>query len=97
MRGIGRQLAIWLSFLLIIICLSLGIISYISASGAVIHEIEKVLPQKAEDVANLVKERINARISELEAVAARSEIISRADISCNFLLAARLNKVNMGG
>lgn len=70
-KGLSFKLILYFSILLIVVSLILSTISYNSASGALIDEVEGSLPYKAEDVSNVVAANIENNFIFLEGLAQR--------------------------
>ncbi|QNO14198.1 methyl-accepting chemotaxis protein [Alkalicella caledoniensis] len=70
-KGLSFKLILYFSTLLIVVSLILSTISYNSASGALIDEVEGSLPYKAEDVSNVVAANIENNFIFLEGLAQR--------------------------
>nr|WP_282580119.1 methyl-accepting chemotaxis protein [Natroniella sulfidigena] len=69
---------LYIGLLVTIICLGLGRIAYVNSSNTLIGEMEERLAEKAEDVASLIKAKIDIRLTELETIANR-EVIRTMD------------------
>ncbi|MGD9639193.1 MAG: methyl-accepting chemotaxis protein [Alphaproteobacteria bacterium] len=67
--SIKKKLPLIFSSLLFVACVGLSAVSYYSAKKEMILDTEKVLPQKADDLAKLFRARIDTKISEIEAIA----------------------------
>ena len=74
MKSIKIKLIAFLGLLLGIICIGLGIISFINSSNALKSNLGKTLPKIAEQTASSVSGRIEGQIKSLEAIAERPEI-----------------------
>lgn len=77
-NGLGFKLIMYFSILLIVVSSILSIISYRRASLALIDEVEGILPQKAQDVSNIVAANLENNFVFLEGLAQREFI--RSDI-----------------
>ena len=64
-KSVTAQFIVYIAVLLIVICGSLGLIANATSSNALINSIEQQLPAKAEDGANLVASRIDARLESI--------------------------------
>jgi methyl-accepting chemotaxis protein len=64
-KSVTSQFVVYIAVLLIVICGSLGLIVNTTSSNALINSIEQQLPAKAEDGANLVASRIDARLESI--------------------------------
>lgn len=73
----SKQIVVF-GLLIIIICVSLGVIAYINTSKIIRAEIEERVLEKADDVGQLVRSRLDTRLQELEAIANR-EVIKTMD------------------
>lgn len=76
MKSIGNKLIIYFSILILLVCSGFGLFAYTTTANAVIHETEKVLVQKSEDVGELIETEIETQLVFLEGVASRDRIIS---------------------
>lgn len=77
MKSIGSKLIIYFSILILLIYTGVGVFSYKTTSDAVISEAEKVLIQKAEDVGEIIEERVASRFIFLEGIASRDRITNQ--------------------
>lgn len=68
-KSLKSKQIITIGLLIIVICVSLGVIAYLNTSTIIKAEIEERLIEKANDVGDLVKSRLDTRIRELEAIA----------------------------
>lgn len=68
MRSIRAKLMILLGLLTVVICVGLGVISYINSYNSLTSNIGKTLPQIAEQVANNVQGTITGQLNELAAL-----------------------------
>ena len=98
-KSVTARFVVYIASLLIIICGSLGLIAINTASNALINNIEQQLPSKANDGANIVASRIEAR---LESVVTLSHMpgMESMDWSAQFAVLAkeqeRLDFMHMG-
>lgn len=74
MKSIKAKLIVLTGLLFFIICISFGIISYISLSKALESNISKTLPQIAKQAADTVQASLNIKMENLEDVAVRPDI-----------------------
>lgn len=71
MKSIGNKLAVYFVIVLLLVCAGLSAISYYNASKALVAKVEETLPEKASDIAQYIKARIDERIHELEVLAVK--------------------------
>lgn len=74
MNSIKMRIVINVTALLLVVCVGLGVISYITAVKAITAQVEQTLPQLADQGAKVVTERMNALLGTLETVANRDRI-----------------------
>jgi len=74
MKSIKMKMAIYIGVLLLISCLGLQVISYLSASKAITTQTDEALEHLAVQGANVVSERTNAILGSLEVVASMDKI-----------------------
>ncbi|MFT8349572.1 methyl-accepting chemotaxis protein [Clostridium saccharoperbutylacetonicum] len=74
MKSIKTKLIVFLGLMLAIICIGLGIISFINSSNALKSNLGKTLPKIAEQTASSVSGRLEGQLKTLEAIAAKPEI-----------------------
>ncbi|WP_411680872.1 methyl-accepting chemotaxis protein [Clostridium thailandense] len=74
MRSIKSKMIISLGLLIGIICIGLGIISFINSSKALESNLSKTLPEIAKQAANTVQGRLEEHLVFLDSIAARPEI-----------------------
>jgi len=67
-------MVVYIGAILLFVCAGLGIISYITASNAIKTQVNEILPQLANQGANVVAERINVLTGTLEVMANRDRI-----------------------
>ncbi|MDF2822245.1 MAG: methyl-accepting chemotaxis protein [Clostridiales bacterium] len=72
MKSIKTKLNISIGALLLLVCVGLGISSYISAASAITAEVNASLIELAQQGADTVSERINSVLDTLEAVAGQN-------------------------
>ncbi|OWZ84861.1 methyl-accepting chemotaxis protein [Natranaerobius trueperi] len=72
--SISNKLALYFGFILLLVSLVMGGLSYFTITNALVDEVEAILPEKADDVSNLVEERLSAYLVELEYLADRQVI-----------------------
>ena len=80
MKSIRTKSTMFLGALLIVVCLGLGLVSYYTSSNALYTVCEELTTKTAMESARVVEGRINARFSELLAIA-NTEKISDTSIS----------------
>ncbi len=76
MKSIGRQLLLFFSLLLFLISGVFGTFTYYTTYNAVNKEVKEVLPQRAEDVAKIVRGKLDLQLMELDSIAKKTEIVS---------------------
>ncbi|MGM0502507.1 MAG: cache domain-containing protein, partial [Bacillota bacterium] len=69
LKSLKSKQIIAIGLLIIVICVSLGVIAYLNTSTIIRAEIEERLVEKADDVGDLVRSRLDTRLKELEAIA----------------------------
>ncbi|MBU3102215.1 MULTISPECIES: methyl-accepting chemotaxis protein [Clostridium] len=74
MKSIKAKLIVCLGLLIGIICIGLGIVSFVDSSKALISNLSKTLPRIAEEAASNVGGRIEGQLGALEAIAARNDL-----------------------
>lgn len=74
MKSIKTRLVIFLGLLLGIVCVGLGVISFINSSNALRSNLGKTLPKIAEQTASNISGRLEGQLKSLEAIAERPEI-----------------------
>lgn len=74
MKSIKTKLVVFLGVLIGVICIGLGIISFISSSNALESNLSTTLPEIAEQTASNIEGRIQGKLSSLESIAAREDI-----------------------
>ena len=74
MKSIKVKLIIFLGLLIGIICIGLGIVSFIDSSKALTSNLGKTLPAIAEQAASNVGGRIEGQLGALEVIAARNDL-----------------------
>ena len=74
MKSIKTKLILFLGGLIIIVCMGLAAVSFISSSKALESNISKTLPKIAEQSAYGIEERNEGDLRELESIATRSDI-----------------------
>ncbi len=74
MNSLKIKIVLYIGIILLFVCGGLGVISYITASNAITHQVEQALPQLASTGSKVVTERMNALLSTLEAVADRDQL-----------------------
>lgn len=74
MKSIGNKLILFFTITLIIVCGGLGLISYNHSSQSLTKEIYQRLPEKAEDTATIIDERLKNYVSAIEILARRDRL-----------------------
>lgn len=74
MKSIKTKLIVFLGLLLGIICIGLGVISFVNSSNALRSNLGKTLPKIAEQTASNVSGRLEGQLKSLETIAERPEI-----------------------
>ena len=74
MKSIKAKLILCLGVLIGVICIGLGVVSFINSSNALTSNLGKTLPNIAEQTASNIQGRIEGQLNSLEAIAARDEI-----------------------
>ncbi len=69
LKSYSFTLVILISIILAVVCVSLGVISYNSASQAVVNEVDKALLELAKQGGNLVQSYLDLQMEKLEMVA----------------------------
>ncbi|NLM25538.1 MAG: methyl-accepting chemotaxis protein [Firmicutes bacterium] len=75
-RSIGVKLGIYISGIIVFICVGLGIRAYYNGSSEVIQQVETALMMHAEDVSRLIESRLETQLAILETIAANEAIRS---------------------
>ena len=70
MKSIKAKLILCLGVLIGVICIGLGVVSFINSSKALTSNLGKTLPRIAEQTASNVQGRIEGQLNSLEAIAA---------------------------
>lgn len=78
LKSIKAKLSLSFGILLFVICIGLGIVSYMISYGALTSNIEESLSRLAKESAKVVHERIDSQLNALEAVAESDLIKSEA-------------------
>ena len=78
LKSLKSKQIIAIGLLIIVICVSLGVIAYLNTSTIIKAEIEERLLEKADDVGDLVRSRLDTRLKELEAIS-NQEVIKTMD------------------
>jgi len=98
-KSVTAQFVVYIAVLLIAICGSLGLIANTTASNALINSIEQQLPSKANDGANIVASRIEARLESVVTLA-NMPVMESMDWPAQFNILAneqeRLEFLHMG-
>lgn len=98
-KSISQKIVVFAFILIIIACLSLGLIAYNRSTKAIKAEIDRALINLAEDGALLIESHIRAQVAILETLAATEEIRSMDwEIQRGVLLSEqrRLNVLKLG-
>jgi|GEM_PF-2352666 len=74
MKKIKSKLILYFGLLIIIVCISMGMLSYIKASKLLINQINESLPQMAEEASKIVESRVNSQYKQLEFLSDTKEI-----------------------
>ncbi len=74
MKSIKVKLMVFFGILVAVICIGLGIISFINSSKALKSNLENTLPEVAAQTASNIQGRIEGELSSLESIAAREDI-----------------------
>lgn len=74
MKSIKAKLIIFLGLLIGVICIGLGIASFINSSNALTSNLGKTLPKIAEQAASNIQGRIEGQLSSLEVIASIHDI-----------------------
>ena len=96
MKSIKSKLIVFLGLLLGIICIGLGIISFMNSSNALRSNLGKTLPKIAEQTASSVSGRLEGQLKALEAIAERQEI-NNPNIAAENKIPILLNEVKRMG
>ena len=75
-NSIKSRFMIYIGLLIAVICIGLGGLLYYYSSASLLNEIEVRLLDRAGDTGELVRSRLDTRLSELEAIASRNDIKS---------------------
>ncbi|MFN2363865.1 MAG: cache domain-containing protein, partial [Halarsenatibacteraceae bacterium] len=78
LNSLKFKFLVYVGLIIVVVSLGIGITSYINSSSAIMEEIEANLPDKANDIAMLVRSRLDTRESELEAIS-NSQVIKSMD------------------
>lgn len=74
MKSIKAKLIVFLGSLIGVICIGLGIVSFLNSSNALTSNLGKTLPKIAEQAASNIQGRIEGQLSALEVIAASNDI-----------------------
>ena len=74
MKSIKTKLIMYFGALLLVVCIGLGLVSYIISSKALISNVNEELPEMAQQSARTVQSRVESQLNALEAVAAETQI-----------------------
>lgn len=96
MKSIKAKLMLFMGTLIAILCIGLGLVSYISSSNALRSNSKNMLPILAEQSASNVQAAITGELSSLEVVAARNDIRDK-NISWGQKLPVLLEEVKRSG
>lgn len=101
MKSIKGKLIVFLSLLIGVICIGLGLLSFINSSNALRLNIGKTLPKIAEQEASSIQARVEGQLSLLEDIASKDDIMNSNNSwqdKITFLLneIKRTNGIRMG-
>ena len=96
MKSIKTKLIVFLGLLLGIVCIGLGIISFMNSSNALRANLGKTLPKIAEQTASNISGRLEGQLKSLEAIAERPEI-NNPNIAVENKIPILLNEVKRMG
>lgn len=74
MKSIKTKLTVFFGLLIGIMCIGLGIVSFISSSNSLMSNLSKTLPKVAEQTASNFQGRIEGELNSVAAIAARPDI-----------------------
>ncbi len=74
MKSIKAKLMLFIGVLISLMCMGLGLVSFIMSSNALSSNVGKTLPKFAEQTASNIQGRIEGELSILESIAARDDI-----------------------
>ena len=74
MKSIRSKLLVFLGLVIGVICIELGIISFIDSSNALVSNLGKTLPKIAEQAASNIGGRVEGQLSSMEVIAANDDI-----------------------
>ena len=74
MKSLSTKLMLFISLVLLVVCGSIGVIGYNSASKSVVSEVNKSLEQLAKEGVMIVKARMDLQWNSLEVLASNSSI-----------------------
>ncbi|WP_053955511.1 methyl-accepting chemotaxis protein [Inediibacterium massiliense] len=74
MKSIGNKLIVYFSVLLLVVCSIMGWFAQYEVEGTVIDEVQKTLPQTAQEASNLIHTYVDRQYVFLEGVASRDRI-----------------------
>lgn len=80
MKSIKSKLIVFVGSLFIVICISMGIVAFLTAKNSLESNLEKTLPNISVRTAANIESKIEGELKSLESIAARDEI-SNPDIS----------------
>ena len=78
LNSLKFKFLVYVGLIIVVVSLGIGVTSYINSSSAIMEEIEANLPDKANDIAMLVRSRLDTRESELEAIS-NGQVIKSMD------------------
>lgn len=97
MKKIRSKLILYFGLLVIIVCISIGVLSYTKASKLLINQVNESLPKMAEEASKIVESRVNSQYKQLEFLSDTKEIqnfeVSKED-GVSFL-EKQLKKMNL--
>lgn len=73
-KKIRSKLILYFGLLVIIVCISIGVLSYNKASKLLINQVNESLPQMAEDASKIVESRVSSEYKQLEFLSNTKEI-----------------------
>ncbi|MFA9376672.1 MAG: methyl-accepting chemotaxis protein [Lachnotalea sp.] len=74
MKSIKTKLVVWIGLVIVVICVSLGILSYVNSFDSLKSNLSKTLPKIAEQTALYVRASMNTNFASLETISARDDI-----------------------
>ena len=74
MKSIKTKMIVYLGTVILIICVGLGIISYITSNNALVSNVNTTLPEIAIQTASSVEQKVTGDLLLLEGIASREDI-----------------------